>query len=663
MNTITHFNFRPDYDDADADSSSLYYLDNDDEHLNPGTYLIPVKDPLFTVRLRQYRRDRYERIKQIESTLIYKQKRDEQRSEKKEASIQRELSSSIQTSKSIHDLQDKQPTPDPQQQQQLRQRNSISKLTDIQPSFFTQKPIKERYQIDVYGRCVYRGSLSRQSVVHRRSSQSKSLMPNSLSSTENNLNTLVDQKDDRRTASVHGEGQSPLIREKLKDTHLIVGERVVFRCRVEGNPAPHCYWYHNDRLIIGDDDRYSISQSEDGVNTLSIYKARCNDVGVYRCTARNQYGTVLTSARLRVGDTPDRPSKPICVHFTSNEAYLVWEAPVFNGNSDILSFKVDYKVSDDVKWSNALYTIQECCLIKSLAPHTKYRFRVSCINAVGVSPYSWASDEVQTLDQNTTVSQKQKTNLIVDCEKIDYTIADSQFNFKLKQDQSQMKQQQQQQQQDLSALSSSKKKNFEVKSGSSPYELGSLITESNGVKLFESIDKKFIIKKAKKQLNQNEIDLLTKFNEHDRLFSLMNVFMNTSSSNEYTFIYENANDNSNAPLPLLDFISLKHKYSEELVVNVLRQVLDGVQWIHLHGYAHLNLHPLTIFNANMTHVNVKLCGFDNMIELASSANKSKLSAASSSITAIDFSGMNSIKFYIVSFFLLSNFTSCDLKSR
>ena len=58
---------------------------------------------------------------------------------------------------------------------------------------------------------------------------------------------------------------------------------------------------------------------------------------------------------------------------------------------------MDYKISSDFKWSNALFTTEECCLIKNLQPLTTYRFRVSCINTIGVSSYSWASEEVTTL--------------------------------------------------------------------------------------------------------------------------------------------------------------------------------------------------------------------------------------------------------------------------
>ena len=79
----------------------------------------------------------------------------------------------------------------------------------------------------------------------------------------------------------------------------------------------------------------------------------------------------------------------------------------------------------------------------------------------------------------------------------------------------------------------------------------------------------------------------------------------------YAFVYPHA-------VPLLDFISIKNKYSEELVVKILRQLLDAIQWVHLHGYAHLNINPLSILNSNLTHVSIKLTGFENSTSVSES---------------------------------------------
>ncbi|CAF4401912.1 unnamed protein product, partial [Adineta steineri] len=56
---------------------------------------------------------------------------------------------------------------------------------------------------------------------------------------------------------------------------------------------------------------------------------------------------------------------------------------------------------EDLKRTQSTFTIEESALISDLKPSTHYRFRVSCINRMGISAYSWASEEVSTLDENT----------------------------------------------------------------------------------------------------------------------------------------------------------------------------------------------------------------------------------------------------------------------
>jgi serine/threonine protein kinase len=107
----------------------------------------------------------------------------------------------------------------------------------------------------------------------------------------------------------------------------------------------------------------------------------------------------------------------------------------------------------------------------------------------------------------------------------------------------------------------------------------------------------------------------------------------SSSSHSYAFVYENA-------VPCIEFISMRHKYSEELVVKILRQMLDAVQWLHLHGFVHLNIQPFTVLNANYTQVNIKLAGLENsrqLVELNASASSSS-TIHDSVLLPVEFSG-------------------------
>jgi serine/threonine protein kinase len=102
---------------------------------------------------------------------------------------------------------------------------------------------------------------------------------------------------------------------------------------------------------------------------------------------------------------------------------------------------------------------------------------------------------------------------------------------------------------------------------------------------------------------------------------------------------------SNSILIIIDLITsitFKHKYSEEIVVRILRQLLDAVQWLHLHGFVHLNIHPLTVLNANLTQVNIKLGGLENAVPLSELVEQNFDTACASAqhrvLQPIEFSG-------------------------
>jgi serine/threonine protein kinase len=223
-------------DEIDEALSATDY-ENDGEELVPGAYLIPVKDPFFTVRMRDYRRKRYEK--------------------------------KIQSAKSI--------------------------MPVIDVKEFSYKPIKERYHVDKYGQFSHGGSLSRtyKSSFEREHSIKSSLLKNlstNRSFSKESSSFKQDHDELHSRTSAYGEGLAPVLREKLRDAYLIPGSTVFLRCRIDGNPTPRTVWYFNDHLLINDDDRLKFAQAENGVITLVINKARVSDIGIYRCIAINQYG-------------------------------------------------------------------------------------------------------------------------------------------------------------------------------------------------------------------------------------------------------------------------------------------------------------------------------------------------------------------------------------
>lgn len=60
---------------------------------------------------------------------------------------------------------------------------------------------------------------------------------------------------------------------------------------------------------------------------------------------------------------------------------------------------------------------------------------------------------------------------------------------------------------------------------------------------------------------------------------------------------------------VVEHFSYKSKYTEDMVAIVIRQVLDGLQFLHYHGYAHLNIQPSSIMMVNRRGLDVRIVDF------------------------------------------------------
>ncbi len=70
------------------------------------------------------------------------------------------------------------------------------------------------------------------------------------------------------------------------------GQRVTFRPKVGGSPAPTVAWYHEGSMVAPD---YAIDVQEDG--TLTFVCVELKHAGTYRFTVSNSAGSVQGQVR------------------------------------------------------------------------------------------------------------------------------------------------------------------------------------------------------------------------------------------------------------------------------------------------------------------------------------------------------------------------------
>lgn len=309
---------------------------------------------------------------------------------------------------------------------------------------------------------------------------------------------------------------------------------------------------------------------------------------------------------LLIEDVPDRPQRPIVVDITATEAYVVWSSPLYDGNNEINGFRVDYKAREDLKWTQSTFTIEESALIRGLQPSTHYRFRVSCINRMGISAYSWASEEVRTLDQDTA-------------NELSLTKIDRQSAYRLLEHQHRLDEnsksnidhvlQDYEQQDKVKSLG----EKTVLKRDQNPWDLYKLIDEISSygrqcvIRCSErATDSVRIVRIIDQQENPTEEFDLLNLISHDHVVNMLDAFIW-----KHSFVIV-----TNDYMELCDWICLRNKYNEELIVKVLRQILDAIHYLHFHGIVHLNINPSSVVNDNRLAAHIKLTDFSCAQQIA-----------------------------------------------
>jgi len=88
---------------------------------------------------------------------------------------------------------------------------------------------------------------------------------------------------------------APEISKHPKNTRVVEGQAVVFRCLVQGNPKPSVRWTKNEELNLAANPRLRSTLIND-THTLIIVDVHPTDAGQYRCLANNSVGQTTSSA-------------------------------------------------------------------------------------------------------------------------------------------------------------------------------------------------------------------------------------------------------------------------------------------------------------------------------------------------------------------------------
>ncbi|KAL3190988.1 hypothetical protein MRX96_019230 [Rhipicephalus microplus] len=384
-------------------------------------------------------------------------------------------------------------------------------------------------------------------------------------------------------------GMAPFFREKIEDCVILENDEVVFKCLAVGNPAPQYTWFRNDSLLI-ESSRVQITQDADGRSELRLKPGKAYDVGLFKCAARNSHGVTLCHARLKIGERPARPEPPICKQCSSHQAYVQWYSPKYDGNSRIFAFCLEYRQAGG-EWTKISDVItQEFWVITDLTPSTSYTFRVSAKNKYGWSEASLPS-ELCTTEADGTTQKIQLSREHKHQEEIFEGEHEQEASVPL--DYSQETSPVQLESGGLSEL-------YTFSSELAVGRFGAVVSGTSK-KLGSSLALKVVLTNTDPETSAHREYEVLKSLRHERV-----ICLKTASVHEDVVVL---GLEKLCGMDVLTYLSMRHTYTEDMVVRIIKQVLDGLEYLHFRSICYIELQPDNVVLTDAHSCNIKLVDF------------------------------------------------------
>ncbi|XP_016398787.1 myosin light chain kinase, smooth muscle-like [Sinocyclocheilus rhinocerous] len=178
---------------------------------------------------------------------------------------------------------------------------------------------------------------------------------------------------------------------------VCVGGTARLHCRFRSSgPVASC-WIHDTEKVLLEGPRVCATNTSSS-STLVLSDVLPVDAGSYSLFVRNRGGTAHRTISLRVIDRPDPPAScPFVSQLTRSSLVLSWSGPCFDGGSAITGYVVEFQRLDQTEpgdWAELTNQCQNTSyrVRSGLDPQGQYRFRVRACNAAGVSDSSEESD-------------------------------------------------------------------------------------------------------------------------------------------------------------------------------------------------------------------------------------------------------------------------------
>ncbi|XP_025160955.1 titin homolog isoform X2 [Harpegnathos saltator] len=229
-----------------------------------------------------------------------------------------------------------------------------------------------------------------------------------------------DESNDREETICRGEEnaetEQPMraaIVKEPSDVTVFKGNRAVLRVTYQGRPEPTVKWLRVNRQLLPGEKVDIVSG--DGESLLTLDDVTYDHAGKYEVSVENSAGKERSFFSLAVEGPPEPPADRVSVNLSAGQATIVWRSPAYDGGRTVIGYTVEAKRAVN---ENTWMVIAESCHSLSqtvptaqtdfVVPGESYRFRVRAENVHGLSDPGVESDLVRIPKPGETMLQEEE---------------------------------------------------------------------------------------------------------------------------------------------------------------------------------------------------------------------------------------------------------------
>lgn len=222
-------------------------------------------------------------------------------------------------------------------------------------------------------------------------------------------------KDDRM------DDQGAQIVSGPEDITVTKGQSATMTVHFIGYPTPEVNWLKKDTVLGDEEGHFMITVEEDWSN-LTVQNVTADDTAKYTAVVSNRIGAHASFASLSVEDVPEPPAtQPNLSEVCGGGVTLSWYGPGYDGGSVVTGYTVHARKVGHEKWDALVQGWHSTSFkVAGLEVGGQYEFRVFAQNVHGLSSPSKLSQPI-TLEGDGHEEQHEETDDLIEATDFSHT--------------------------------------------------------------------------------------------------------------------------------------------------------------------------------------------------------------------------------------------------